>query len=67
MNEQTLLWGLLFGSIGIGYLIYGKRQRRMVAWLAGLCLIGFPYIVEGTWATVIVGVALLAAPALIKL
>ncbi len=67
MNEQTLLWSLLFGSIGIGYLIYGRRQRRMVAWLAGLCLIGFPYIVEGTWTTVMVGVALLAAPALIKL
>jgi len=30
MTESILLWGLLFGSIGIGFALYGKQQRAPV-------------------------------------
>jgi hypothetical protein len=26
MNESWLLWGLLFGSIGLGFFMYGRKQ-----------------------------------------
>jgi hypothetical protein len=42
MNESWLLWGLLFGSIGLGYFIYGKRQRAVVPLVCGLALMIFP-------------------------
>jgi hypothetical protein len=57
-----LLWGLLFGSIGLGYFIYGKKQRAVVPLLCGLGLIVFPYFVPNTVLLVGVGAVLIAIP-----
>jgi len=62
MNEAWLLWGLLFGSIGLGYVIYGRKQKNNVAFLSGLALIAFPYFVSGTLALVGVGILLICVP-----
>ena len=67
MDTASLLWGLLFGSIGVGYVIYGRKQRVPVAFVSGLALIAFPYFVSNTAAMVVVGLALLAAPFVLKL
>jgi len=67
VDTSSLLWGLLFGSIGIGYAIYGRRQRAFVPFVAGLGLILFPYVVTGTFALIAIGAALLAAPFVIRL
>ena len=48
----TLLWGVLFGSIGLGFFIYGKRQGAPVPLACGLLLMVFPYFVSNAWATV---------------
>src|SRR3546814_5579929 len=42
MTTATLLWGLLFGSIGLGYFLYGKKQARLVPLLCGLALMIYP-------------------------
>ena len=62
MNTATLLWGVVFGSIGLGFFVYGKRQRAPVPLLCGLALMVFPYFVSGTWPTVLVGAGLMAIP-----
>lgn len=62
MNESWLWWGLLFGSIGLGFFIYGKRQRLVVPLLCGLALMIFPYFVSSTILLVLVGAALVALP-----
>jgi len=67
MDTASLRWGLLFGSIGMGYVIYGRKQRVPVAFAAGLALIAFPYFVSSTVAMVGVGLILLAAPFVLKL
>ena len=67
MDESKLLWGLLFGSIGIGFLIYGRRQRTLMPFLAGIGLIGFPYFVDGTGTLLLAGVVLIALPFVVKL
>ena len=67
MSETHLLWGLLFGGIGIGYIIYGRRQQHVVAFVAGLALIVFPYFVSGTLALVAIGAALLLVPVFVRL
>ena len=60
--ETTLILGILFGSIGVGYFIYGKKQQRVVPLLAGMGLCAVPYVVDGALALVIVGVVLAALP-----
>ena len=63
MGDSTaLLWGLLFGTIGTGYFVYGKRQREPVPLLCGLGLIVLPWILTGSWALAIAGLALFALP-----
>lgn len=66
LNASTLLWGMVFGSIGLGFFIYGKKQQAMVPLLCGLALMAFPYFVSGTAWLVIIGVALMAVPYFVK-
>jgi hypothetical protein len=63
----TLLWSLLFGSIGLGYFIYGKKQSALVPLLCGLALMIFPYFVANTITLVAIGVGLMAVPYFVKL
>jgi hypothetical protein len=58
----VLLWGLLFGSIGLGYFIYGKKQRAVVPLVCGLGLMVFPYFVPNTILLVGIGALLTAIP-----
>ncbi len=66
MDTATLLWGLLFSSIGLGYFLYGKNQKALVPALCGLVLMIFPYFVSGAWLLVVIGVALMALPAFLR-
>ncbi len=63
----TLLWGVLFGSIGLGFFIYGKRQGAPVPLACGLLLMVFPYFVSNVWATVLIGSLLMAIPYFVRL
>jgi hypothetical protein len=58
----VLLWGLLFGSIGLGFFIYGKKQRAPVPLVCGLGLMIFPYFVPNTMLLIGVGAVLIAIP-----
>ena len=67
MNESWLLWVLLFGSIGLGLFVYGKRQRAVVPLVCGLALMIFPYFVSSTIPLVGIGIILTAIPYFIRL
>lgn len=67
MNTANLLWALLFGSIGMGYFIYGKKQSNMVVRYVGVALMVYPYFISNTIVLVAVGVCLLILPKLIKI
>ncbi len=62
MDTASLLWGLLFGSIGVGFCIYGKKQQMAVPLLCGIALIIFPYFVSNAFLMVAVGIVLMALP-----
>ena len=66
MNASMLWWGLLFGSIGMGFFIYGRKQRSIVPLVCGVALMTFPYFVTGTVWLIIVGVALMAVPYFVR-
>ncbi len=67
MNESWLLWGLLFGAIGLGLFVYGRKQKVTVPMVCGLALMIFPYFVADTLFMVVVGVALILAAYFIRL
>jgi len=62
VDTASLLWGLLFGSIGLGFFIYGKRQKAVVPLVCGVTLMIFPYFIANSILLVTIGVALVALP-----
>ena len=67
MDSQSLIWGVIFGSVGLGYFVYGKKQRSVVPLVTGLGLMVFPYFVSNPVLLVIVGLLLLAIPYFVRL
>ena len=62
MNLPILLWGLLFSSIGLGFFLYGKKQRAVVPLVCGLVLMIYPYFIPNVFAVVVIGIVLTAVP-----
>ena len=67
MNTALLLWGLLFGSVGFGYFLYGKKQRAVVPLVCGLALMVFPYFIASAFLLVAIGIVLAVVPCFVKL
>lgn len=66
-STASLLWGLLFGSIGFGFFLYGKKQRAVVPLVCGLALMVFPYFIANVTLLVVIGVLLMAIPYFLRL
>jgi hypothetical protein len=49
----TLFASLLWGSVGIGFCIYGKKQRSAPPWVGGIALIAISYFIPNPlWMSV---------------
>lgn len=66
MDAGLLLWGLLFSSIGLGFFLYGRKQRSAVPLVCGLVLMIYPYFIPNVIALVAIGVVLTAVPYFLK-
>jgi hypothetical protein len=66
-STAALMWGLLFGSIGLGLFVYGKKQGAMIPLLCGLVLMILPYVVTNVYGLALSGIVLAIAPFVIKL
>ena len=64
---SVLLWGLLFGSIGFGCFLYGKRQKAVVPLITGIMLCVVPYFIANVYVLVGVGVILVAIPYFVRM
>jgi len=62
MDTASIFWGLLFGSIGAGFFMYGKKQGKPVPLLCGIALAVFPYFVSNLLGLVALGIVLCAIP-----
>jgi len=66
-TQAQLLWGLLFSSIGFGFLIYGGRQKAPVPLACGVGLMMIPYFISNALILVAAGLALMAMPYFVRL
>ena len=65
--DTTLIFtGLIFGSIGMGYILYGRKQANMIALLAGVGLCIFPYFISSVWISIALGAGLVLLPFMIR-
>ncbi|MGM0600919.1 MAG: hypothetical protein ACQETH_14005 [Candidatus Rifleibacteriota bacterium] len=65
-SMNTLLLSMIWGSIGVGFFIYGKKQSRAVFLLCGILLCVVPYFISSALASLIIGIVLFILPFQIK-
>jgi hypothetical protein len=59
---NSLIVGVIAGAFGVGYFIYGKKQTKVSAMLAGVGLCVYPYLTDDLLLLILIGGALLAVP-----
>ncbi|KYQ83212.1 MULTISPECIES: hypothetical protein [Acinetobacter] len=62
MNATQLFLGVIFSSIGLGYFLYGKKQKMTVPLVCGLVLMLFTYFIDSTAMISIIGIILSILP-----
>ena len=58
--SSTLFASLIWGSIGVGFAIYGKKQRATAPLVGGILLMAISYFIGSALLMSLVGVALVA-------
>jgi len=66
-DPSLLIWGMVFGSIGLGFFIYGKRQRAAIPLITGIALSIFPFFITNVYLLVLVGMVLVILPYFVRL
>ena len=67
MNTTQLLLGLIFSFIGLGYFLYGKKQKKMVPLVCGLLLMVYSYFIDTTLWLSALGILFSLFPYFIRL
>ena len=65
MDTSTLFAGVILGSLGVGYIVYGRKQKKGIALLSGFVLCVLPYFVSNMIFLLIVSIAFLVLPFLV--
>jgi hypothetical protein len=66
-DTSTIIWGVILGSIGLGFLVYGKKQKAIIPLFSGIGLMLVPYFISNKYILILSGIVLAALPYLIKI
>jgi len=66
-GTAQLIWGMIFGAIGVGFFVYGKKQKAIVPLTTGIALFIFPYFISNVYLLVLVGAVLVALPYFVRI
>ena len=65
MSGTALAIGIVAGALGMGYLVYGRRQAKFMPAICGALLCAYPYFIDSVVWLCVVGAALAVAPFLV--
>lgn len=60
-DSNFLFASLLWGSVGTGYFIFGKKQGATMPLIGGLLMIAVSYVVSGWLLMSLISIALIVA------
>jgi len=66
-STAQLLWGVVLGSIGLGFFIYGKKQKAVVPLIVGIVLMILPYFISNGYLLAAAGAVLVILPYFVHL
>lgn len=67
MTSSVLLVVVLFGSLGLGYFVYGKKQNAIVPLVCGVALMVFPYFVSNVILLIAIGLIFTILPFFVRI
>ena len=62
MDMTSIMLSMLFGTMGMGFLMYGKKAAQLPPIAVGLALMVCPYFISNVIVLLIVCTALTAVP-----
>jgi len=65
-SAPAIILSIIFGIIGTGYFIYGRKQSKMVPLLVGIALGVYPYFVSNIVMMLLIGLCLIFLPILFR-
>jgi len=66
MDTTALMLSVLFGALGMGFLMYGKKAGRLIPIIAGLSLMVLPYFISSVLILLIVCAVVTATPFVVR-
>jgi hypothetical protein len=66
-DTNIMLSSIIFGSIGMWYFIYWKKDHKIVALISGIILMIYPYFVTNIYYSIIIWIILMILPFYLKL
>ena len=68
MNSEIMfLVYVVFGSFGLGYFVYGKKQKKTVPLVSGIVLMVYPYFVSNSILLVVIGLVFMGLPFVVSI
>jgi hypothetical protein len=61
MSSSFLFASLIWGSLGAGYFLYGRKQSSWIVTAGGLGLIVSSYFISSAWLMSLLSVAIIVA------
>ncbi len=62
MDMASLMFSMLFGTVGMGFVMYGKKAGELIPVGAGLALLICPYFISNLVALLAICSILIAIP-----
>jgi len=66
MDFTSLMFSMLFGTVGMGFMMYGKKAGELIPVGVGLGLMIFPYFISNMAILFVVCSALMAVPFVLR-
>ena len=60
-SANTLFASLIWGSIGVGLIVYGKKQASVVHFAGGVLMVAVSYLAGTALAMSVISIGLIAA------
>ena len=61
-SEAGILIFVLMGALGMGYIVYGRKQMKASALVAGILLCIYPYFIHNLILSILLGLLIMVAP-----
>lgn len=65
-DTAGFIWGVIFGTVGLGFFVYGTRQKAVIPLISGIGLMVIPYFVSNVYILVFSCLLLLALPYFVR-